>query len=167
MLQSFPISAKVIAPYWSINTAGELNYTIIKTDISKQTEAINLVNNYLAYNFSINFKADWILVAQWMDINTSNEVCVLIHYILIIVALWLQTNSSAFQAVLASQGNKTYAIFTFKCGLFDWNGTNAIIGFSASNTVFANFPLSRLVEANIDCLNSPTSNWSNIAYEIG
>ena len=77
MLQSFPIPAKVIAPYWSINTAGELNYTIIKTDISELTEPINIVNNYLAYNFSINFKADWILVAQWMDINTSNEVCVI------------------------------------------------------------------------------------------
>ena len=77
MPQSFPINAKVIAPYWSINTAGELNYTIIKTDINKLTEAINLVNNYLAYNFSINFKADWILLAQWMDINTSNEVCVI------------------------------------------------------------------------------------------
>ena len=82
-----------------------------------------------------------------------------------IVTLWQQT--SAFQVVLASQRNKTYAIFTFKCGLFDWNGTNAIIGFSASNTAFANFPLSRLVQTNIDCLNSPTSNWTNIAYEIG
>ena len=89
------------------------------------------------------------------------------HYIVMIVALWEQINSSDFQAVLASQGNKTYAIFTYKCGLFDWNGTNAIIGFSASNTVFANSPLSRLVQSNINCLNSPTSNWSNIAYEIG
>ena len=78
-----------------------------------------------------------------------------------------QTNSSVFQAVLASQGKKTYAIFTYKCGLLDWNITNVIIGFSASNTFFANFPLSRQVQANIDCLNSPSSNWSNIAYEIG
>ena len=77
MPQSFPISAKVIAPYWSINTADELNYTIIKTDISELTEAINLVNNYLAYNFSVNFNVDWILVAQWMDINISDEVCVI------------------------------------------------------------------------------------------
>ena len=76
MPQLFPISAKVIAPYWSINTAGELNYTIMKSDSSEQTEAINLVNNYLAYNFSINFNADWILVAQWMNINPSNKVCV-------------------------------------------------------------------------------------------
>ena len=75
--QTLPISAKVIAPYWSINTAGELNYTIIKSDISEQTEAINIVNNYLAYNFSISFNADWILVAQWMNTNTSNKVCVL------------------------------------------------------------------------------------------
>ena len=78
-----------------------------------------------------------------------------------------QTNSSSFQAVLASQGKKTYAIFTYECGLLGWNRTNVIIGFSASNTLFANFPLSKQVQANIDCLNSPTSNWSNIAFEIG
>ena len=86
-----------------------------------------------------------------MDINTSNKVCVIDMLFLMIVALWQQINSGAFQAVLTFQGNKTYAIFTFKCGLFDWNGTNAIIVFSTSNTVFANFPLSRLVQANIDC----------------
>ena len=77
----------------------------------------------------------------------------------------IQTNSSSFQAVLASQGKKTYAIFTYKCGLLNWNRTNSLIGFSASNTLFANFPLSR--QPSIDCFNSPTSNWSNIAYEIG
>ena len=77
MPQTFPIPAKVISPYWNMNSAGELNYTIIKSDIIKKTEVIiNLVNNYLAYNFSINFNADWILVAQWMNINTSNKVCV-------------------------------------------------------------------------------------------
>ena len=79
----------------------------------------------------------------------------------------IQTNSSSFQAVLASHGKKTYAIFTYKCGLLDWNRTNVIIGFSASNTLFANLPLSRQVQPSIDCFNSPTSNWSNIAYEIG
>ena len=75
MPQTFPISAKVIAPYWSMNTVGELNYTIISTDTSELTETISLVNNYLAFNFSISFNADWILVAQWMDTNTSNKVC--------------------------------------------------------------------------------------------
>ena len=76
MPQAFPISAKVIAPYWNINTAGELIYTIIKSDISEQTKTVNLVNNYLAYNFSINFNADLIVVAQWINISTSNKVCV-------------------------------------------------------------------------------------------
>ena len=58
-----------------MNTVGELNYTIISTDTSELTETISLVNNYLAFNFSISFNADWILVAQWMDTNTSNKVC--------------------------------------------------------------------------------------------
>ena len=78
-----------------------------------------------------------------------------------------QTNSSSFQAVLASQGKKTYAIFTYKCGLLDWNRTNVLVGFSASNTLFAKFPLSRQLQPSIDCFSSQTSNWSNIAYEIG
>ena len=75
MPQTFPISAKVIAPYWSMNTGSELNYTIISTDTSELTETISLVNNYLAFNFSISFNADWILVAQWMDSNSTNKVC--------------------------------------------------------------------------------------------
>ena len=58
-----------------MNTVGELNYTIISTDTSELTETISLINNYLAFNFSISFNADWILVAQWMDTNTSNKVC--------------------------------------------------------------------------------------------
>ena len=58
-----------------MNTVDELNYTIISTDTSELTETISLVNNYLAFNFSISFNADWILVAQWMDTNTSNKVC--------------------------------------------------------------------------------------------
>ena len=58
-----------------MNTVGELHYTIISTDTSELTETISLVNNYLAFNFSISFNADWILVAQWVDTNTSNKVC--------------------------------------------------------------------------------------------
>ena len=78
MPQTFPISAKVIAPYWSMHTGGELNYTIISVNSSELTETISLVNNYLAFNFSISFNADWILVAQWMDTNTSIKVCVIV-----------------------------------------------------------------------------------------
>ena len=40
---------------------------------------------------------------------------------------------------MASQGNKRYAIFTFKNGLFDWNETNGIVGLSVSNTVLQTF----------------------------
>ena len=77
MPQTFPISAKVVAPYWNMNTGGELNYTIINADTSELSETISLVNNYLAFNFSITFNADWILVAQWMDTNTNIKVCVI------------------------------------------------------------------------------------------
>ena len=77
MPQTFPISAKVIAPYWNMNTGGELNYTIINAGTSELSETISLVNNYLAFNFSISFNADWILVAQWMDTNTNIKVCVI------------------------------------------------------------------------------------------
>ena len=77
MPQTFPISAKVIAPYWNMNTGGELNYTIINAGTSELNETISLVNNYLAFNFSISFNADWILVAQWMDTNTNIKVCVI------------------------------------------------------------------------------------------
>ena len=88
-----------------------------------------------------------------------------------------QTKPNSFQAVLATDGTRSYAIYTYKCGELNWvkgfstSSSLAGIGFSASSDLFAEHSLSRNSNVNqIACINEdsiPPSNWSNIVYEIG
>ena len=70
--------------------------------------------------------------------------------------------------VVVTNGTKSYAVFTYKCGELNWvMGSSAGIGFSASNTLFANHPLSRKTNVNdIACHNQQCRPWSNVLYEI-
>ena len=68
--ETFPISSKVIAPYWDdidLRQQGQINYTLVTTQ-NDSVGSIALVNNFLASNISVSFSADWILVAQWIDV---------------------------------------------------------------------------------------------------
>ena len=69
--------------------------------------------------------------------------------------------------MIASQGLISYAIFTYKCNLLQWTSINAGIGFSAGPDNFANHPLTRTSRVtDIDCLNYPSSVWSNVVYNL-
>ena len=69
--------------------------------------------------------------------------------------------------MVASQGSTSYAIFTYKCDLLQWTRNHAAIGYSAGPDNFANHPLSRTSKViNIDCLNYPSSVWSNVVYNL-
>ena len=68
--KTFPISYKVIAPYWDDiypRLPGKINYILITTQ-TDSVGSIPLVNNFLASNISVSFSADWILMAQWLDV---------------------------------------------------------------------------------------------------
>ena len=69
--ETFPISNNVIAPYWTdIDTRkqGQINYIIVTKQTADFVGSIALVNNYLASNVNVTFNADWILMAQWMEV---------------------------------------------------------------------------------------------------
>ena len=69
--------------------------------------------------------------------------------------------------MIASQGSISYAIFTYKCNLLQWTNNIAAIGYSAGNNNFANHPFSRTSRVtDIDCLNYPSSVWSNVVYNL-
>ena len=69
--------------------------------------------------------------------------------------------------MIASQGTTLYAIFTYKCNLLQWTRFNATIGYSAGLNNFAIHPLSRTSKVtDIDCLNYPSSVWSNVVYNL-
>ena len=76
----------------------------------------------------------------------------------------LQTNT--FQAVVITSGVESYALFTYQCGSMEWSG-GATIGFNTDDTFFMNHRLSGTARANeIACLNSPTTIWSNVVYQL-
>ncbi len=79
----------------------------------------------------------------------------------------MQTNT--FQAVVITSGVESYALFTYQCGSMEWSG-GATIGFNTNDTYmyFATHRLSGTFAVNeIACLNSPTTVWSNVLYQIG
>ena len=81
--------------------------------------------------------------------------------------LSLRLKPNTFQIVLVSQGTVSYAIMTYKCGHIQWTDHNATIGYSYNATFFANHPLSKSSSVtNIDCLNYPQSEWTNLVYKI-
>ena len=64
---------------------------------------------------------------------------------------------------MITDGNYTYSIFTYYCGLLEW-GTSATVGYNAAEDGFNNYDPSSM---DIACLNAPLiSNWSNVVYRL-
>ena len=60
---------------------------------------------------------------------------------------------------------KSFAVFTFKCGTLNWSGRTTI-GFNAGGNYYANHPLSLKPFVNaVSCLNND-STWNNIIYDL-
>ena len=59
-----------------------------------------------------------------------------------------------------TDGTYSYTIFTYKCGLMEWDN-GATIGFSAAGNPYANHDPSSSAAA---CVNTPESDWSNVVY---
>ena len=63
--------------------------------------------------------------------------------------------ANTYQAVVITDGSKSYAVFTYMCDLMQWSGLYRYptIGFSAAGTLFSNHPLTGQEEASsIDCI---------------
>ena len=63
------------------------------------------------------------------------------------------------------------AIFTYLCGSLNWiksgAGAGAVVGYSLNGSFFQEHPSSRESHVNnLDCLNQPLSNWTNLVYII-
>ena len=78
---------------------------------------------------------------------------------------FLQTNS--FQAILITNGMKSYAVFTYKCSSMAW-AVQPTIGFNAGGTLYYNHPLTGENYAfNIGCVHTGESNdTNNVVYDL-
>ena len=80
------------------------------------------------------------------------------HHSSTLIIVLVQENT--FQAIVATDSNSTYTIFTYKCGLMEW-GSFGTIGFTAAgNPFYNNNPSSN----EIACTNTPESDWNNVVY---
>ena len=71
------------------------------------------------------------------------------------------------QGLIVTDGSKTYAVFTYKCGELNWAG-NAVIGFNAAGDYHDNHPLAGLTTSNlVACVHtSDGSDWNNVIYNL-
>lgn len=67
---------------------------------------------------------------------------------------------NTFQAILITDETQSYVVFTYMCGLMEWENT-ATIGYTANGDSFDNHDPS---SDEIACVNSPDSDWSNVIY---
>ena len=76
------------------------------------------------------------------------------------------TQTNTFQGIVITDGNKTYAVYTYHCDDVEWSD-GSVIGFNAGGSYYANHPLSdSLAARDIDCVHSPESEWNNVVYDV-
>ena len=77
-------------------------------------------------------------------------------------------SQNTFQAVVITNGSKTYTVFTYKCDLLTWSEEETI-GYNAASDYFQNHPLAgTTVTDALDCVHSSTdgSEWNNVVYDL-
>ena len=63
---------------------------------------------------------------------------------------------------MITDGEYSYTVFTYFCGLMEW-GSFANIGFNSAGGQYANNDPS---SSDVACESSPESEWSNVVYRL-
>ena len=83
---------------------------------------------------------------------------------MMVFLLCFQTNT--YQAVIITDGLSSFALFIYNCQQMEWSGEVGI-GVNGDGRFYANHILSKSETAHeVACLNSPSSNWNNILYQL-
>ena len=90
--------------------------------------------------------------------------CALLPYSVSLLIFFSQNNT--WQGLVITDGATSYAVFTYRCGDMNW-AYGPTIGFNAAGDYYVNHPNTGSTSGEeIACLNSPTSQWYNLVYEI-
>ena len=91
--------------------------------------------------------------------------CVLLPY-LVSSDNYFSLQNNTWQGLVITDGATSYAVFTYRCGDMNW-AYGPTIGFNAAGDYYVNHPNTGSTSGEeIACLNSPTSQWYNLVYEI-
>ena len=81
------------------------------------------------------------------------------------MTLYPLSQLSRFQAVLVTDGTKSYCLFIYHCGFLRFS--SAVIGFSASGNFSFNHRVSRWGDSKeVACRNRPDSDWNTLVYAL-
>ena len=162
-----------MAPFWAdfnTNMTGSVSYEIYTRENS--SDLLNNVNTLIqTERGDSSFDGEWMLVVYWEDIQSPfSSSMVSLKYLSVYSFMKhnicpLQLNT--FQAILTTNGSKSYAVFTYHCGDLLWL-SDATIGFNAPPDTYESHPLSGtdINPDTIACVHSPESEWNNVIYDL-
>ena len=147
----------LVAPYWDdidIGNGGKISYERFES-----SALLDEVNAYIQRKIPTEFEGTWMLVAYYNAVEPnsgSGEVSCSFF-----VSFWVHNClQNTFQAILITDGTSSISIFTYKCGLLEWdNGVS--IGYNAAGDAYDNYDPS---SSDIACENDPGSDWNNVLY---
>lgn len=80
------------------------------------------------------------------------------------ICLQVDLRNNSYQAVVITDGTKSYVVYTYKCGLMEWSGA-AVIGYNAVGTYFENHNISGSRTHDVACLALPEE-VNNLVYDL-
>jgi hypothetical protein len=145
----------LVAPFWADADISGVNGQVFYSVHNNSDVALNWVSTFISQQQEIMFLGSWMLVAQWKDVPQH------------LGASGATDLMNTFQGILITDGNHSFAIFTYHCKVLQWSG-GASIGFNYNSAYYKNHFLSLSTAANnISCLNFPVSNWTSVIYVLG
>lgn len=78
------------------------------------------------------------------------------------------TQTNSFQAILITDGTKSYAVYTYRCGQMEW-GDESTIGFNAGGDYYENHPITGHFQSHyVSCLQNISNGnlITNVIYDL-
>lgn len=158
----------IAAPFWSdVNLLenSSVYWEIRGTDDSNI--ALSEVSDLIRSQYTeLQFTATWMLVATWQDVVSPSLTTVGYKHLELCSAMpYLKMQGNTFQAILVTDGAKSFAIFTYRCELLEWSSP-ATIGINAPTDGYYNHPLTGTVipPDEIACVHV-NSEWNNVVID--
>ncbi|XP_040858501.1 mucin-4-like [Ochotona curzoniae] len=127
----------VVAPFWDdadfSSHRGTIFYQEYETFYDQYNPLVRQVESWIRrFTNSWSYKAKWTLKITWVDAPAYP-------------AQWT-SGTSTYQAVLSTDGSRSYALFLYQSGGMQWDvaqrpGNSVLMGFSSGDGYFANSPL--------------------------
>ena len=162
----------IVAPFWSntdiSNRVWNITYEV-HTEGNSQNQ-ISSVSSFISQQQQVRFSGNWMLVAQWNSVpqfrgSLANVSPLTVYLYVFYWLMFTHVQTNTFQGIVITNGQQSYALFTYQCGLLGWSG-GATIGFTAAGKVYQNHHLSGTYARNIACLNSKITIWTNVIYQL-